>query len=91
MAILTLVIRLETTPEYDEAVREARRLRIRTDTDALTPADQLGEQADRHLRGLRHVKDILDVSVTTEVSRHQARTDPTPAAVVGPEGKKKAV
>jgi hypothetical protein len=91
MAKLELIISLETTEEYDDAVRDSRRLRI--NVDAPTPADQLGTQVDRHLRGLRYIKSIETVLVTTLVSRHQAVKKPesgpkSAVAVAKEEGKK---
>jgi hypothetical protein len=73
MAKLRAMIDLETTEEYDQAVRENKQLRLALpsvpSSKAMTPMDQLGYQISKVLNGLRYVDRVELVDISKVISR----------------------
>lgn len=65
MAQLLITVLLETTDEYDEAVLEDKRLRLRN-IEQPTAADRMGHEVGRVIRGLGRVN---GKSVSVQVAR----------------------
>lgn len=82
MAKLTVIMQFETTPDYDDAVIEDKKLRLRG-IEQPTAADRLGHEIGRVVRGLGKVNpDTVEVLVAKTESLTPAREDsdnvPTP-------------
>lgn len=76
MAKLVIIIEAETTDDYDQAVREAAVLRLKTNRDERRPADLLGEHIANMIGGLLYIQtDGVEVRVNTVVSEHHSKKE----------------
>lgn len=91
MATLTVVVQFETTPEYDEAVTEDKKLRLRG-IEQPTAADRLGHEIGRVIRGLGKVNpNTVEVLVAKTESLTPAREDNVPTPINDTSSEKRKV